>query len=154
MSTSIKLKFIHSKIRNKAGVICLQLIHGKGRAIDNVFIERLWRSVKYEHVYLHVLDDGNHLWKGLHEYFRFYNHQRLHQSLNYRTPAGDVSLQRSSGMKQETYGGKKEERSVSSGKSRSGYAFAKFPRRNAEYQQSKEDKQINFLKIKNNQKFV
>jgi putative transposase len=62
---------------------------GKGRAIDNVFIERLWRSVKYEHVYLHVYDDGNQLWKGLHEYFRFYNHHRLHQSLNYRTP-GEV----------------------------------------------------------------
>ena len=59
---------------------------GKGRAIDNVFIERLWRSVKYEHVYLHVSDDGHHLWKGLHAYFRFYNHQRLHQSLKYRTP--------------------------------------------------------------------
>ena len=59
---------------------------GKGRAIDNVFIERLWRSVKYEHVYLNVHDDGNQLWKGLHDYFRFYNHQRLHQSLNYRTP--------------------------------------------------------------------
>ena len=59
---------------------------GKGRAIDNVFIERLWRSVKYEHVYLHVSDDGNDLWKGLDDYFRFYNHQRLHQSLNYRTP--------------------------------------------------------------------
>jgi len=59
---------------------------GKGRAIDNVFIERLWRSVKYEHVYLNVSDDGNCLWRGLNEYFRFYNHQRLHQSLNYRTP--------------------------------------------------------------------
>ena len=59
---------------------------GKGRAIDNVFIERLWRSVKYEHVYLYVYDDGNQLWKGLHDYFRFYNCQRLHQSLNYRTP--------------------------------------------------------------------
>ena len=60
---------------------------GKGRAIDHVFIERLWRSVKYEHVYLHVSDEGNHLWKGLHEYFRFYNHQSLHQSLNNLTPA-------------------------------------------------------------------
>ena len=59
---------------------------GKGRAIDHVFIERLWRSVKYEHVYLHVSDDGHHLWKGLYAYFRFYNHQRLHQSLKYRTP--------------------------------------------------------------------
>ena len=59
---------------------------GKGRAIDNVFIERLWRSVKYEHVYLNVSDDGNHLWKGINEYFRFYNQQRLHQNLNYLTP--------------------------------------------------------------------
>ena len=59
---------------------------GKGRAIDNVFIERLWRSVKYEYVYLHVCDDGNLLWRGLSDYFRFYNHKRLHQSLDYRTP--------------------------------------------------------------------
>jgi len=59
---------------------------GKGRAIDNVFIERLWRSVKYEYVYLHVCNDGNELWKGLDKYFRFYNHERLHQSLNYQTP--------------------------------------------------------------------
>ena len=60
---------------------------GKGRAIDNVFIERLWRSVKYEHVYLHICEDGNQLWRGLSDYFRFYNHKRLHQSLGYRTPS-------------------------------------------------------------------
>ena len=60
---------------------------GKGRAIDNVFIERLWRSVKYEHVYLYAYDDGNHLWKGLDDYFRFYNHKRIHQSLDYRIPS-------------------------------------------------------------------
>jgi len=59
---------------------------GKGRAIDNVFIERLWRSVKYEHVYLYVYDDGNQLWKGIDDYFRFYNHKRIHQSLDYRIP--------------------------------------------------------------------
>jgi len=59
---------------------------GKGRAIDNVFIERLWRSVKYEHVYLYAYDDGNQLWKGLDDYFRFYNHKRIHQSLGYRIP--------------------------------------------------------------------
>ena len=56
------------------------------------------------------------------------------------------SVKRSCGMKRETYGGKKEERSVSSGQSRSGYAFAEFPRQNTEYQKCKEDKQINFLK--------
>jgi len=60
---------------------------GKGRAIDNVFIERLWRSVKYEHVYLYAYDDGNQLWKGLDDYFRFYNHKRIHQSLGYRIPS-------------------------------------------------------------------
>ncbi|MDL2326812.1 IS3 family transposase [Bacteroidales bacterium OttesenSCG-928-A14] len=59
---------------------------GKGRAIDNVFIERLWRSVKYEHVYLHAYEDGKSLWIGLVEYFKFYNGERPHQSLNYRKP--------------------------------------------------------------------
>jgi putative transposase len=60
---------------------------GKGRAIDNIFIERLWRTVKYEHVYLQVVDDGVELYKGLQEYFSFYNQQRPHQSLGYQTPA-------------------------------------------------------------------
>lgn len=59
---------------------------GKGRAIDNIFIERLWKSVKYECVYLHVFDDGVRLYEGLQEYFRFYNTERFHQSLNYKTP--------------------------------------------------------------------
>lgn len=59
---------------------------GKGRAIDNIFIERLWRSVKYEYVYLHVHDNGNSLWKGLSSYFLFYNNHRIHQSLEYKPP--------------------------------------------------------------------
>jgi putative transposase len=59
---------------------------GKGRAVDNIFIERLWRSVKYEHVYLYAYSDGVSLYKGLEEYFEFYNHKRIHQSLNYETP--------------------------------------------------------------------
>jgi len=59
---------------------------GKGRAIDNIFIERLWRSVKYEHIYLRVPDDGVGLYKGLNDYFCFYNSERLHQSLGYKTP--------------------------------------------------------------------
>jgi putative transposase len=59
---------------------------GKGRALDNVFIERLWRSVKYENVYLNVYEDGVSLYKGLSEYFNFYNKKRLHQSLGYKTP--------------------------------------------------------------------
>ena len=59
---------------------------GKGRWIDNVFIERLWRSVKYENVYLHAYESGTELRKGLREYFEFYNVERSHQSLDYRTP--------------------------------------------------------------------
>jgi putative transposase len=59
---------------------------GKGRAIDNIFIERLWRSVKYENVYLQSYSDGVALHKGLSEYFKFYNEERIHQSLNYKTP--------------------------------------------------------------------
>jgi len=59
---------------------------GKGRALDNIFIERLWRSVKYENVYLNAYENGLSLWKGLDQYFQFYNHERLHQSLNYHTP--------------------------------------------------------------------
>jgi len=59
---------------------------GKGRAIDNIFIERLWRTVKYEHIYLHVYQDGLSLYKGLQQYFIFYNDERRHQSLNYKTP--------------------------------------------------------------------
>ena len=59
---------------------------GKGRAIDNIFIERLWRSVKYENIYLNVYENGVDLYKGLEQYFEFYNHERIHQSLNYGTP--------------------------------------------------------------------
>jgi putative transposase len=60
---------------------------GRGRALDNVFIERLWRSVKYEEVYLRDYTDGWHAEASLAAYFRFYNHERIHQSLGYRTPA-------------------------------------------------------------------
>lgn len=59
---------------------------GKGRAIDNIFVERLWRTVKYEHIYLKVPDDGVQLYEGLNDYFCFYNNERLHQSLDYKTP--------------------------------------------------------------------
>ena len=59
----------------------------KGRAIDNIFIERLWKSVKYECVYLKAYENGVELYNGLDEYFRFYNHERMHQSLKYMTPA-------------------------------------------------------------------
>lgn len=60
---------------------------GKGRWIDNVFIERLWRSVKYEDVYLRDYADGHALRAGLARYFRFYNHERPHSALQNTTPA-------------------------------------------------------------------
>lgn len=59
---------------------------GKGRAIDNIFIERLWKTVKYEDVYLKVYENGLDLYEGLKNYFKFYNSERFHQSLNYKTP--------------------------------------------------------------------
>jgi putative transposase len=60
---------------------------GRGRVFDNIFIERLWRSVKYEHIYLHDYETVPALEMGLGEYFHLYNYQRPHQSLNYQTPA-------------------------------------------------------------------
>ena len=59
---------------------------GRGRALDNVFIERLWRSVKYEDIYLKEYESGADCQKGLARYFTFYSHERPHQSLGYRTP--------------------------------------------------------------------
>ena len=60
---------------------------GKGRALDNIFTERLWRSVKYEEVYLKGYETPREARRSLGEYFEFYNGERLHQSLLYRTPA-------------------------------------------------------------------
>lgn len=60
---------------------------GRGRALDNVFIERLWRSVKYEDIYLRDYPDGHALHAGLTRYFRFYNYQRPHSGLANQTPA-------------------------------------------------------------------
>ena len=60
---------------------------GRGRALDNIFVERLWRSVKYEEVYIKDYQTIGDAEKGLKEYFQFYNQDRLHQSLDYRTPA-------------------------------------------------------------------
>ena len=62
-------------------------LDGKGRALDNVIVERFWRSVKYEEVYLHDYASMSEARKGLERYFRFYNRERPHQSLGWRTPA-------------------------------------------------------------------
>lgn len=60
---------------------------GRRRVFDNIFVERLWRTVKYEEVYLHDYRDGREARQSLGRYFEFYNERRPHQSLNYRTPA-------------------------------------------------------------------
>lgn len=60
---------------------------GRGRAFDNIFVERLWRTVKYEEVYLHDYEDVPTAVAGLKSYFQFYNEERRHQSLDRKTPA-------------------------------------------------------------------
>ena len=59
---------------------------GRGRAMDNIFVERLWRSVKYEEVYLKDYANVPEAINGIDRYFKFYNTQRPHQSLGYKTP--------------------------------------------------------------------
>src|SRR5260221_4359232 len=70
---------------------------GKGRALDNIFTERLWRTIKYEEVYLHEYASPKQARQQLRDYVEFYNHQRLHQSLDYQTPATVYFRQAASG---------------------------------------------------------
>lgn len=72
--------------RLRQGAIQISM-DGRGRALDNVFVERLWRSVKYEEVYLREYNTVREARQGLGYYFAFYNDERLHQALGYRTPA-------------------------------------------------------------------
>jgi len=72
---------------------------GKGRAIDNVFIERLWRSLKYELIYLKDIDSVSQLYGELSGYFKFYNFERHHQALDYRRPADLYPLYSYGGLK-------------------------------------------------------
>ena len=60
---------------------------GRGRCMDNIFTERLWRTVKYENIYLNEYGTAMEAKQGLSDYFKFYNEKRKHQSLNYQTPA-------------------------------------------------------------------
>ncbi len=71
--------------RLKASSIQIRM-DGRGRVFDNIFIERLWRTVKYEYLYLTDHRDGSELEAGLTTYFRFYNTERPHRALGYRTP--------------------------------------------------------------------
>ena len=59
---------------------------GKGRALDNIFVERFWRTLKYEDIYIRSYENVEELKQGLKRYFTFYNTERFHQSLDYRTP--------------------------------------------------------------------
>ena len=59
---------------------------GKGRYLDNIFVERLWRSLKYEEVYLNAYQNGTEARNGIASYLDFYNQERPHQALGYRTP--------------------------------------------------------------------
>ena len=59
---------------------------GKGRYLDNIIVERLWRSIKYEEVYLKACKDGTEAKQGIGAYLDFYNRERPHQALGYRTP--------------------------------------------------------------------
>ncbi len=59
---------------------------GRGRCFDNIFIERLWRSLKYELIYIYEFEDGQHLNKEVKKWINWYNHERFHQALDYKTP--------------------------------------------------------------------
>src|SRR5438132_10385527 len=73
---------------------------GKGRALDNILTERFWRTLKYEEVYLHDYANPKQARQGLSRYVDFYNHRRVHQSLDYRTPA-EVYFQTASARQQQ-----------------------------------------------------
>src|SRR5208283_1661462 len=84
-----------------------------GRCLDNVFVERLWRSVKYEDIYLWRYEAVPQLQQGLGRYFPYYNEERFHQSLDYRTPAAvyrEERDQRPCIGKSETSGGRDDYR--------------------------------------------
>ena len=75
------IESVNDQLKN----IC-QIEHSR-RALDNIFVERLWRSVKYEEVYVHDYETVSDAVSGLTRYFGFYNEERLHQALQYQTPA-------------------------------------------------------------------
>lgn len=75
----------HTKLLEAAGIRIS--MDGKGRAIDNIFVERLWRSLKYEEVYLKDYETVQETKEGIKTYLDYYNNERPHQSLDYKTPA-------------------------------------------------------------------
>jgi putative transposase len=86
-NTDQGVQFTSADFTGKLSSLGIQIsMDGRGRALDNIFVERLWRSVKYEDVYLKDYSSGLEAYQGLACYFKFYNETRLHQSLDYRTP--------------------------------------------------------------------
>ena len=81
-----------SQFTSEAFIECLESrkitisMDGRGRALDNIFVERLWRSVKYEEVYIKDYETVKNAKSGLFNYFDFYNKERVHQALQYQTP--------------------------------------------------------------------
>lgn len=75
----------HTGVLEKSDILIS--MDSRGRALDNVYIERFWWSIKYEDIYLHSYTDGKSLYKGIESYIDYYNNERPHQSLQYRTPA-------------------------------------------------------------------
>lgn len=73
-------------IASEAGIHPLQIAQWKIRALDNIFVERLWRSIKYEEVYLHDYQSGIDAWSNLDAYFQFYCNERPHQAWDYKIP--------------------------------------------------------------------
>lgn len=73
-----------NRLLDRSIAVCMD---GRGRALDNVFVERLWRSVKYEEIYLKEYASVAEVYERLASYFESYNHERPHQSLDYQTPA-------------------------------------------------------------------
>lgn len=76
------IDFTTELITNKISIS----MDGRGRCLDNIFIERLWRSVKYEHIFMHNYETIPEVFKGLTAYFQFYNNERFHQHLEYKCP--------------------------------------------------------------------
>jgi len=87
-NTDQGVQFTSNKFTDRLEAVGIQIsMDGKGRALDNVFVERLWRSVKYEEIYPRGYESLKEVQQGLKKYFYFYNEKRPHQGLEYRTPA-------------------------------------------------------------------
>ena len=88
LNTDQGVQFTSTEFTNRLKAADIRISwDGRGRALDNIFVERLWRSVKYEEVYIKDYQCFHYAVSNLQAYFTFYNHERLHQALDYHTPA-------------------------------------------------------------------